>query len=913
MRKLLVGEIFQNRYKIISELGAGGMGTVYKAEQTDAGRFVALKLLRSEELSEEGQERFYREFKLLSKLSHPNIMTIYGLALDGDNVPYAVCEFIEGESLRSVLIRENSLAWQRVARIVIQIANAMEYAHSELVVHRDLKPDNVMILQKPEPDTIKLVDFGLSKAMFDTDDLQKLTLTGQLIGSANYMSPELTKSKANERSDIYALACIAYELMSGQFLFDADAAIGVLFKHASEDPSPRMTLIRNRVPAGVIAVLLKMLQKNPIDRMASMEEVANAWQALLDDPSAHVFEKDKLDARPALGLYLTAVLVVVALASVAAFFWFRKTESVKLTNVSNQQSHLPSVLPRQYVAMAKLLSQEDDLTLRIELAKKWVDQYDKDPLCMPSDKIQMLQLIADAYSKRKMFPDSRQWWQRVVVALTNLKSSNQDNVLKYRVLRDRVNSAVESEDWQIVREYGQAIFDYCLKFQDAIVFKDGVLGVSLAMLQVGDYDYVREHLRVFSSKYAELINVDQVVLGFFNLAKGDAELCCKNTSGALKYYLANIQQFDPASQLRSSEGKSVSKISGLLGFKHFHREQELSLRGAAISRIRYLDYKLAQKCFDSQMSSGLEIQDNLIKSFHNLDQNIGKSRITKYDSLLFYSQMAIELNNKVLAVRCADEALRSCELWKHGESDYAKSKSACLVGLAVSAMYAGDLKQALKYRAQFYELNETTDSSVKKWYIDYQIRMNLSLAKYALLAGQNDFAKECLVELAKYGDIRKKNISGFDVFVAVELAELYHKVSLIDPSAGYSKMEEICLKVAGNCFSNLIQIDGVGRDDNYNCAREYMRVLMVCGKEDLALGLLDAPAVVNERTGAAKAALQAELGKYFLSQGQIQRAREFLKESDKKIGLCRENYDKRALRVPQFLLVKLMLAACEKS
>ncbi len=268
---------------IKARLGAGGMGDVYRATQVDVGRDVALKLLRSDSIGDdETVKRFYREFKILSRLQHSHIVTIYGLALDEQNVPYAVCEFIEGRSLRSVL-QQGALDWQRACKLLIQICDAMQYAHEQQVVHRDLKPDNIMLLDKPEADFVKIIDFGLSRAaIVELDESQKLTFTGQLLGTPNYMSPEMTPNSL--KAEIYSLGCIMFEMLAGEFLFDADTAVGTLYLHANTDPATRFGKIK-AAPFALYHVMKKALAKSPDERYASMKDFQKSLEEIMKDPS----------------------------------------------------------------------------------------------------------------------------------------------------------------------------------------------------------------------------------------------------------------------------------------------------------------------------------------------------------------------------------------------------------------------------------------------------------------------------------------------------------------------------------------------------------------------------------------------------------------------------------------------------
>lgn len=323
MIKPKVGELFQNRYKILKELGSGGMGTVLQARQTEPERLVALKFLLGEKSGDkEIINRFYREFRLLSELSHPNIMTIYGLALDDHSLPFAICEFIEGKDLRRLVLAEGAQPWRRVAAICIQVCSALQFAHDRGVIHRDLKPENIMLIENATPDTIKVIDFGLSRpALAEFDPAQKLTKTGELLGTPNYLSPESVMNPANERSDIYALGCIMFELLSGVKLFDADTAVNVLYQHLNTDPATRFSEIEGKVPTELLGLLASMLAKSPENRPKSMNRIKEELEEIMAEPgelssgkSFHSLKKQRL----AITIGVPAAILLLVLLCFAA-------------------------------------------------------------------------------------------------------------------------------------------------------------------------------------------------------------------------------------------------------------------------------------------------------------------------------------------------------------------------------------------------------------------------------------------------------------------------------------------------------------------------------------------------------------------------------------------------------------------
>lgn len=234
-----VGEIFEERYELLEILGSGGIGIVYKALQTDAGRVVAIKMLQQRLSQDETvKRRFVREAQVLNKLKHENIVTVYHLGETNSSMLYLVMEYIEGVSLRSLLVAEKRLSAPRTVRICLQLCAALSHMHQCGYLHRDLKPDNIVLLKTPEPDTVKIIDFGLARLETyepETRD-QKVTDTGVVIGSLQYMSPEqYFGPKVDARSDLYSLVLCFYEMLSGQRPFQADSPVAVMYKQAAND------------------------------------------------------------------------------------------------------------------------------------------------------------------------------------------------------------------------------------------------------------------------------------------------------------------------------------------------------------------------------------------------------------------------------------------------------------------------------------------------------------------------------------------------------------------------------------------------------------------------------------------------------------------------------------------------------
>ena len=265
------------RYHILEKLGEGGMATVYKAFDTRLERDVAVKIIRKEAFSQEviGRilKRFEREAKTLARLIHPNIVSIidYG---EYENSPYLVMPFLSGGTLKQKMGK--TMPWQDAARLLLPIARALAYVHDQDVIHRDVKPANILITTSGEP---MLTDFGIAK-MLDLEAGQTLTGTGVGIGTPEYMAPEQGMGKEIDgRADIYSLGIILYELVTGRKPFTADTPMAVVLKHMT-DPLPRPGSLVDGLPDAVEKVIIKALAKAPADRYQNMSEFAGALKKL---------------------------------------------------------------------------------------------------------------------------------------------------------------------------------------------------------------------------------------------------------------------------------------------------------------------------------------------------------------------------------------------------------------------------------------------------------------------------------------------------------------------------------------------------------------------------------------------------------------------------------------------------------
>ena len=269
------------RYHIIEQLGEGGMAIVYRAYDTRLENDVAVKVIRTDNILpsvlNDALVRFEREAKLLARLIHPNIVKVidYG---EYEGRPYLVMPYLPGGTLKKVLGKQT--AWQESFKLLIPITEALDYAHSQNMIHRDVKPSNILLTQRGQP---MLADFGIAKIL-DLGGAPELTGTSMMIGTPEYMAPEQVTSKTvDHRADIYALGVVLYEMVTGRQPFLADTPMAVLLKHNTE-PLPHPRQFVPNLPGDVEKVLLKVLAKNPEDRYQSMDEFAVVMKKLLAEP-----------------------------------------------------------------------------------------------------------------------------------------------------------------------------------------------------------------------------------------------------------------------------------------------------------------------------------------------------------------------------------------------------------------------------------------------------------------------------------------------------------------------------------------------------------------------------------------------------------------------------------------------------
>ena len=274
----LIGKMLNNRYEVLEKVGNGGMATVYKAKCHILNRYVAIKLLKDEFTTDsEFIKKFNTEAQSAASLNHPNIVSIFDVCNE-DNLYYIVMELIQGKTLKEIITEDGRLSWKWSVNIAIQIASALETAHKNNIIHRDIKPHNIIIT---EDGMAKVTDFGIAKAVSNST----ITAFGTTIGSVHYFSPEHARGGYTDaKSDLYSLGIVMYEMLTGKVPFDADTAVSVALKQVQEEPVDPMRY-NDTIPVSVNRIILKAMQKDPNLRYQNATEMIRDLSLALKKPN----------------------------------------------------------------------------------------------------------------------------------------------------------------------------------------------------------------------------------------------------------------------------------------------------------------------------------------------------------------------------------------------------------------------------------------------------------------------------------------------------------------------------------------------------------------------------------------------------------------------------------------------------
>ena len=272
-----IGRLLDNRYEILEVIGTGGMAVVYKARCHRLNRLVAIKILKDDfSQDEEFRQRFHAESQAVAMLSHPNIVSIYDVSTS-DDADYIVMELIDGISLKQYMEKKGVLNWKETLHFAIQIAKALDHAHSRGIVHRDIKPHNVMVLKNG---SVKVADFGIARVMSQSN-----TLTKEALGSVHYISPEQAKGgSVDNRSDLYSLGVVMYEMMTGRPPYDGETPVSVAIQHINGKPQMPSTLNPN-IPGGLEQIIMKVMDQEPDNRYPSAQAMLYDMDEFRKDPS----------------------------------------------------------------------------------------------------------------------------------------------------------------------------------------------------------------------------------------------------------------------------------------------------------------------------------------------------------------------------------------------------------------------------------------------------------------------------------------------------------------------------------------------------------------------------------------------------------------------------------------------------
>ena len=262
-----IGKILDNRYEIIEVIGVGGMSVVYKARCNRLNRYVALKVLKDEYSADESLRRqFHDESQSVAILSHPNIVSVYDVS-HFEDTEYIVMELIDGITLKEYLKRRGVLTWKEVTFFSLQIAKALEHAHSRNIIHRDIKPQNIMLLRDG---TLKVADFGIAKNMVAQEGTKTM---GEAIGSVHYVSPEQAKgSIIDARSDLYSFGVVMYEMLTGRLPFEGDSPVSVAIQHINSMALPPSDFV-DGIPKTLESITMKAMNPSLARRYGSATDI----------------------------------------------------------------------------------------------------------------------------------------------------------------------------------------------------------------------------------------------------------------------------------------------------------------------------------------------------------------------------------------------------------------------------------------------------------------------------------------------------------------------------------------------------------------------------------------------------------------------------------------------------------------
>lgn len=383
----MVGTLLNKRYEILEKIGEGGMAKVYKAKDHLLNRFIAVKVLKDEYTKNaEFVEKFKAEAAAAGSISHSNIVNIYDVGSQ-DNINYIIMEFVHGRTLKELIIQNGKLDYNRALDFGIQIVKALECAHKNNIIHRDIKPQNILVT---EDGFVKVTDFGIAKA---TNSVT-ITNTNKVIGSAHYFSPEQAKgSYVDARTDIYSIGVVIYEMVTGRVPYDAESPVSVALKHLQEPVVPPKYL-NNNIPEGLNNLILKAMEKDPIGRYQNIKDMLLDLQRIKNNsnykvefnntedeytkimsPVNEIAEDENEDeygskkiSKKKLAFILIPLAVFVIAAGVFAGYYLSKKPG-SLNPISSSDTTVPSIIGKS-VADAKEAVKANHLVFTVVSTEK---------------------------------------------------------------------------------------------------------------------------------------------------------------------------------------------------------------------------------------------------------------------------------------------------------------------------------------------------------------------------------------------------------------------------------------------------------------------------------------------------------------------------------------------------------------
>lgn len=345
-----VGQIFDNRYRIEKVIGIGGMAIVFKATDLLMRRLVAVKILKDEIAGDEPSvKRFINEYKAVAMLSHPNIVNIYDVSVR-ENIKYIVMEFVDGITLKNYMRHREVLNLREIVSYTTQILRALDHAHKKGIIHRDIKPQNIMLLKNG---AIKVMDFGIAKL----PNAETVTMTDKAIGTVYYISPEqVSGGQIDARSDLYALGVMLYEMATGHLPFTADTPVSVALMQVNDTATPPRQ-INPQIPVGLEQIILRAMDKDPEARYQSAEEMLAHFQKLKDNPrvvfrenaravkKSETVRKKKKGSRSMFPIIMGVTVSFLCVAGVSAYYIVDK---LFINSPSNAYQDMPV---RDFVGM----------------------------------------------------------------------------------------------------------------------------------------------------------------------------------------------------------------------------------------------------------------------------------------------------------------------------------------------------------------------------------------------------------------------------------------------------------------------------------------------------------------------------------------------------------------------------------